>query len=117
MRFSTIAGVKEDVITLLLNLKKIRIKMLTDEPQTLTIHAKGIGEVTAGNIEAVGQIEILNPDLVIAHITEKSTDLSIEMVVERGMGYVSRASFTKESRRCGSYFFGRYFYSDSTRQL
>jgi DNA-directed RNA polymerase subunit alpha len=93
--FSTIAGVKEDVITLLLNLKKIRIKMLTDEPQTLTIHAKGIGEVTAGNIEAVGQIEILNPDLVIAHITEKSTDLSIEMVVERGMGYVSREILQK----------------------
>jgi|ERR1035437_466675 DNA-directed RNA polymerase subunit alpha len=93
--FSTITGVKEDVITILLNLKKVRIKMLTDEPQTITIHAKGVGEITAANIEAVGQIEILNPDQVIAHITEKSTELSIEMVVERGMGYVSREVLQK----------------------
>lgn len=88
--FSTISGVKEDVITILLNLKKIRIKMLTDIPQTLTLKAKGIGEVTAGNIDAVGQVEILNPEFVVATITDKNVDLDLEIVVERGMGYVSR---------------------------
>ena len=65
--FSTIEGVKEDVITILLNLKKMRIQMLTDEPQTITLKAKGIKEVTAGDVEVSGQVEILNKDLVLAH--------------------------------------------------
>src|SRR3990167_3876374 len=64
--FSTVSGVKEDVVTLLLNLKKVRIKMLTDEPQTLKISVKGEKIVTAGDIEKVGQVEILNPEQVIA---------------------------------------------------
>jgi DNA-directed RNA polymerase subunit alpha len=83
------------VITILLNLKKIRIKMLTQEPQTLILKVKGLKEVTAGDIEKTGQIEILNPELHIATITEKNTELSIEMTVEKGMGYVSREVLQK----------------------
>ncbi len=93
--FSTISGVKEDVINIILNLKKVRIKMLSDEPQTLTLKAKGVKEVTAKDIEIVGQVEILNPDLVIANLTDKNSELSIEMSVEKGMGYVAREVLQK----------------------
>jgi DNA-directed RNA polymerase subunit alpha len=88
--FSVIEGIKEDAITLLLNLKRIRIKMLTDEPQALRLKLKGIKEVVAGDIEIPGQVEILNPEIVIAHMTDKSSELDIEITVERGLGYVSK---------------------------
>ncbi|MEN9647433.1 MAG: hypothetical protein RLY57_237 [Candidatus Parcubacteria bacterium] len=94
--FSTIAGVKEDVIAILLNLKKVRIKMLTDEPQTLTIKAKGIKTVTAGDIEVPGQIEISNADQHIAELTDKSSDFDVEVVVEKGIGYVPKEVIQKE---------------------
>lgn len=93
--FSTISGVQEDVITLLLNLKKVRIQMLTDEPQTLTLKIKGAQEIKAGDIKAPGQVSILNPDLVIAHITDKNTELSMEITVEKGLGFVSKESLQK----------------------
>lgn len=93
--FSVISGVKEDVITIMLNLKKVRIKMLTQEAQTLTLKVKGQKEVTAGDIEKTGQIEILNPELVIATLTDKSADLDIEMIVEKGMGFVSKETLQK----------------------
>ncbi len=88
--FSTINGVKEDVINILLNLKKIKIKMLTDEPQELTLKIKGIKDVTAKDIETPGQAEILNPDQHIATITNKTTTLDIRMTVEKGLGYISK---------------------------
>lgn len=100
--FSTLAGVKEDVITMILNLKKVRIKMLTDEPQTLTLKAKGLKDVTARDIEAPGQIEILNPDLHIATITDKNTELATEITVERGLGYVSKEVLQKERVNIGT---------------
>lgn len=94
--FSAIDGVKEDVITILLNLKRVRIKMLTEEPQTLTLKVKGLKEVKAGDIEAPGQVEILNGDLHIATITDKNTELNIEITVERGLGYVSKEVLEKD---------------------
>lgn len=100
--FSMIEGVKEDVITILLNLKKVRIKVLTEETQTITLSVKGIKEVTAGDIKISGQVEILNPDLVIAHITDKSTNLEIEMTVERGLGYVSKEVLQKNKVDIGT---------------
>lgn len=94
--FSTIPGVKEDIITLMLNLKRLRIKMTTDEPQTLSIKIKGIKNVTAGDIKVPGQVEILNPELPITSITDKSTELDIEMTVARGLGYVSKDVLQKD---------------------
>ena len=88
--FSTLSGVKEDVITLLLNLKKVRFNMLTDEPQTLTLKIKGAQEIKASDIKAPGQVTILNPDLVIAHTTDKGSDLSMEITVEKGLGFVAK---------------------------
>lgn len=93
--FSTIDGVKEDVIMILLNLKKVRIKLLTDEPQTITLKVKGLKQITAADIKAVGQVEILNPEQYICEVTDKNTELDIEMRVEKGLGYVPREVLQK----------------------
>lgn len=100
--FATIAGIKEDVITILLNLKRLRIKMLTDEPQNLTLKIKGAKEITAGDIKAPGQVEILNPELVLAHTTEKSAVIEAELFVEKGLGYVSKEVLHKDRVEIGS---------------
>lgn len=100
--FSTLSGVKEDVITILLNIKKLRIQMLTDEPQILNLKIKGIKEVTGKEIKAPGQVAILNPELHLLSITDKDTEIDIEMVVERGLGYVSKESLQKERVEIGA---------------
>lgn len=94
--FSTIKGVKEDVITILLNLKKVRFQLLTDEPQTLSLKIKGNKKITAADITVTGQVNILNPDLFIAEITDKHTTLSLELIVEKGLGYVSKEVLQKD---------------------
>ena len=76
--------------------------MLTDEPQTLTLKAKGVSKISAGDIKAPGQVQILNPDLHIADITGKSTTLDIEMRVEKGLGYVPKEILQKERVEIGS---------------
>ncbi len=99
--FSSVTGVKEDVITLILNLKKIRIKILSDEAQILELNVKGIKEVTAGDINVPGQVEILNPDLHIASLGSKSAELIIEMKVEKGLGYVPKEILQKDRTEIG----------------
>ena len=99
--FSSVVGVKEDVITLILNFKKVRIKMLTDEPQTLELKVKGIKEVTAGDIEVPGQVEILNPDLHLASLGSKSAELTIEIKIEKGLGYVPKEVLQKDRTEIG----------------
>jgi len=99
--FSTMKGVKEDVINIILNLKKVRVKMLTDEPQTLEIRVKGIKEITAEDIKVPGQVEILNPDQHIATITDKNTEFSIEMRVESGLGYIPKEVLQKDKVEIG----------------
>ncbi len=94
--FSTLEGVKEDVITILLNLKKTRFKLLTQESQTVTLSVKGAKDVTAGDITVSGQIEVLNPELKIATLTSKTASLVIEMVVEKGFGYVAKEVHQKD---------------------
>lgn len=100
--FSTIAGVKEDVVLLLLNLKKVRFKMITDEPQTATISVKGSKKVTASDITSGSQLEVLNPELYLAELTDKSANLSIEMRVERGLGFVPRDVHAKDKVEIGT---------------
>ena len=94
--FSTIKGVREDVITILLNLRKVRIQVLTDEPQTLTLTVKGTKKITAGDIQLPGQVTVLNPDLNIAELTDKNSSLDVELVVERGLGYMSKEVLQKD---------------------
>lgn len=94
--FSAIDGVKEDVITILLALKKLRIRLSGDEPVVLNLSVKGVKDVTAKDIQVPGQAEVLNPDLHIATLTEKSSELSIELTVEKGLGYVSKEVIQKD---------------------
>ncbi len=93
--FSTLEGVKQDVISLLLNLKKIRISLLTDEPQMLSLSIKGPKTVKASDLEHGSQVEILSPEQIIADITGKVT-LTLELTVERGLGYVSKEILMKD---------------------
>ncbi|MFH1386668.1 MAG: DNA-directed RNA polymerase subunit alpha [bacterium] len=86
-QFSTIEGVSEDVLHILLNLKEIVIRSHSDEPKTITLKAKGKGEVKASAIEHDAEIEIVNPDQLIATL-DNGGKLSLEMIVERGKGYV-----------------------------
>lgn len=93
--FSTIEGVKEDVVTLLLNIRKIRLKLLTDEPQTIKLNVKGPKEVTAADLKLPGQAEVLNPESHIADVTGK-VNLEIEIRAERGLGYIPKEAHQKE---------------------
>jgi DNA-directed RNA polymerase subunit alpha len=93
--FSTIEGVKEDVVTLLLNIRKIRFKLTSDEPQTITLSIKGPKAVTAGDLDLPGQVEVLNPEQHIAEVTGKA-NLDIELRAERGLGYIPKEEHQKE---------------------
>lgn len=94
--FSVIDGVKEDVINILLNLKKVRFKMLTNEPQQVTLSAKGPKIITAADIKVSGQVEVLNKDQYITEITDKKASLNIELNIERGLGFVSKETIQKD---------------------
>jgi DNA-directed RNA polymerase subunit alpha len=100
--FSTISGVSEDVITILLNLKRLRLSMSTDEVQEMTLAVKGERTVVAKDITAPGQIEILNLDQHIATLTDKSANLSMTITVERGLGYIPKDVIHKDRVDIGS---------------
>ena len=99
--FSTVDGVKEDVITLILNLKKVRFKMLTDEPQTIKLSVKGVTSVTGKDIEASGLVEVLNPEQYLCEVTDKNAALHIELRVEMGLGYLPKEAIQKEKVEIG----------------
>jgi len=99
--FATIEGVKEDVISILLNLKKLRFKIATDEPQIITLSVKGQKDITGADIKTPGQVEILNPEQHIASITNKNTSINIEMSVEKGLGYISKEVLQKDKMDIG----------------
>jgi DNA-directed RNA polymerase subunit alpha len=94
--FSALDGVKQDTIGLILNIKRIRFGLTTEEAQTVTLKKKGVGVVTAGDIKCPGQVSVANTDLVIAEITDKSTELDIEMTVQHGIGYVPKEELQKD---------------------
>jgi DNA-directed RNA polymerase subunit alpha len=84
--FTNVPGVVEDVTDIILRLKSLEIKLYTDEPRTITIDAHGEGPITAGDIKTDADVEILNPDMVIATLSGEN-DFYMEMVVEKGRGY------------------------------
>ncbi len=100
--FSAIDGVRDDVVTILLNLKKVRIMMHSDEKTVVTLKANEVGVVTAGDIEVPSQIEILNPEQKITEITSKGVKLSIELTIEHGLGYVPREVHQKDKVDIGT---------------
>lgn len=100
--FSAIPGVKEDVIMILLNLKKVRFRMTGDESQEISLSIKGPKSVTAASIKTPGQIEVLNPDQHIAEVTGATTTLNISMTIQKGLGYATREELQKEKVEVGS---------------
>ncbi|MDB5164108.1 MAG: DNA-directed polymerase subunit alpha, nonfunctional [Candidatus Saccharibacteria bacterium] len=85
--FTTLPGVKEDVVDITLNLKGIRFRVFGDEPQTLRVTKNGKGNVTAKDIETNADVEIVNPEHVIATIDEAKSKFVMDIVVETGRGY------------------------------
>ena len=86
--FSTIPGVKEDVTEIVLNLKRVILKMHRDEPKTLYVEATGEGEIVAGDIKSDSEVEILNPESHICTL-DKDAHVSMELTCDKGRGYVS----------------------------
>ncbi len=84
--FSTIPGVVEDTTDIILNLKSLRIKLLSDEPKTVRIEVEGEGAITAADIITDADVQLLNPDLHIATL-DKNGRLFMELVIEKGRGY------------------------------
>jgi len=95
-QFTTLEGLKEDVIELILNLKQVRIDYKGDKEETLTLKVVGPKEVTAKDIKTPATVTIVNPDLKLATLAAKSSKLNVEMKVSRGMGY-SQAEERKSS--------------------
>ncbi len=122
-QFTSVEGVQEDVIQLVLNLKLVRVSYTGDKPAHITLSAKGPGEVKASDFELTTGVTIANPELVIAHLSDKSAKLELEATVEAGFGYspaedrrsatvgvipmdatftpVSRVNYTVEATRVG----------------
>lgn len=99
-QFTTIEGVKEDVVQLTLNLKKVRLKIESGEKVALSLSAKGKGEVTAGDLEVPAGVEVVNKDLVLATLTSKTSELNADFLAEKGYGF--SPSEERETSRVGS---------------
>lgn len=106
--FTTIPGVKEDVIEIILNIKELVVKMYTDEPQILKINIKGKKKVTAADIIPNINVEILNPDLIIANLNEDAK-LNMEIVVDKGMGYIPAEKNKKPDQSVDTIFIDSFF--------
>ena len=85
--FSTIPGVREDVMQFMLQVKQLRLKMEGQEPMHMSLRVRSEGTVTAGDIQAPPEIEILNPDLYLLTADSNDVDLDIDFTVEQGRGY------------------------------
>lgn len=99
--FSTIPGVSEDVIQMILNLKQVRFKLFSDEPATVTLKAKGEKAITAGMFECPSNVEVVNPDLPIATITSGKGEIEMEMEIAGGIGYVPVEQQEREKKEVG----------------
>jgi DNA-directed RNA polymerase subunit alpha len=99
--FSTIEGVKEDVVQIILNLKKLRFRVFSEEPQFLVLTATGKGEVTAAQIKTTSDVEIVNTDQLIATLDNAKAKLGMEIKVEKGRGYVPVESREAEKLEVG----------------
>jgi len=101
--FSTLPNILEDIIEITLNLKQVRLQIKSEslEPQILQLKAKGEKEITAGDIKCPALVEIINKDLHIATLTSKSAELSMELIAEKGIGYVSAPEIKKEKLPIG----------------
>ncbi len=96
--FSTLPGLKEDIVELALNFKKLRFRLQVDEPQVLSLKVKGERDITGGDIALNSEVELANPEEILGHLTAKDAELDIEIKVERGLGYVPAEARAGEGR-------------------
>jgi len=99
--FSTILHVAEDVIEIILNLRQIRFKLYSDQPVRLNLVAKGEKEAKAGDIKTTSEVEIINPEVVIANLTNKKAELEMEIEIDKGLGFVPVEARKKEKLEIG----------------
>jgi len=100
--FSTLPHVKEDLVEIILNLKRIRLQVFSDEPVKLNLKVKGEKIVTAGDIEKNGQVEIVSADAKILTLTDKNADIEMEITVSKGRGYITVEERAKEKVDLGT---------------
>jgi len=106
--YTTIPGVKEDVVEIILNVKEMVVKIYSDEPQVLKLNVKGKKKVTAGDIIPNINVEILNPELTIANLNEEGR-LNMEIFVEKGMGYLTAEENKKPNKPVDMIFIDSFF--------
>lgn len=85
--FTTVPGVKEDVVDIMMNLKNVRVKNHSDEPATLRLEKKGAGVITAADIKGNADVDIVTPDAIIATVDDPKATVIIDLVVDSGRGY------------------------------
>lgn len=100
--FSTLAGIKEDTIAIILNLKKVRLKIVDGEEHVISLTVKGAKKVTAADLTVPGQVEILNPDQYLFEITDAKGSFSAEMRVANGLGYVPKEVLQRDRVEIGA---------------
>jgi len=102
--FSTLEGVKEDILEIILNLKSLRLKILTEKDEFIKLSLKASGEkkVKAGDIEKSSDVEIVNPDLLIATLTSKKVNLEMDIWVTKGYGWVSSEEKSRSGLEIGT---------------
>jgi DNA-directed RNA polymerase subunit alpha len=99
--FGALAGVQEDIIEIILNLKKLRFRCFSDEPVVLHIIAKGEQTITGNDIQLTSDVELTTPEQHIATITDKKTEIDMELTIQKGRGYVSVEQRQKEKLPIG----------------
>jgi len=100
--FATVEGMRETVMEMLLNLKRIHFVLHGDEPQTISLKGKGTGEITAKDFDLPSQVEIKNPSQHIADLSGGKAVLELEATIERGLGYVTREVLTRDKVDIGT---------------
>lgn len=106
--FSTLEGVKEDIIAILLNLKNIRFSLVGDEAKTVTLSVKGPKVVTAKDIKTTGDVTVINEDHYICEVTGKA-GISMEITIDKGLGFVTREQLNKQKAEIGTIFMDAIF--------
>ena len=107
--FSTLPGIMEDGIQIMLNLKQLRFKMFSQDTQRATLKVKGEKEVKGSNFEIPSQVELVNPGCHIATLTDKSAELEMEVKIEKGIGFLPRENRAKQGKSLISSSFGKVY--------
>ena len=86
--FSSLPGVVEDVVDILLNIKQVRLKVFSAEPVKINLKVTGEKKVTAGDLQVTSDVKVLNPDLHLMTLTDKKASIDMELIVQQGRGYI-----------------------------